>query len=116
MGAGEKRMPRRKFFKKAAATGAAVAAGTTFLPSFRALGAARLGAPAESGKWKPTTCQGCTSWCSAEAYVVDGRAIKVRGNSRSKDNGGNSCPKMHLAIQQAYDPDRVKMPMKRTNP
>ena len=116
MGAGEPRMPRRQFFSAAAATGAAVAVGTTLLPRLKAFAAASPRGFAESGEWKPTTCQGCTSWCSAEAYVVDGRAIKVRGNSRSKVNGANSCPKMHLAIQQVYDPDRVKVPMKRTNP
>ncbi|MHC4592273.1 MAG: molybdopterin-dependent oxidoreductase, partial [Planctomycetota bacterium] len=64
----------------------------------------------------PTTCQGCTSWCSVQVYVQDGRAIKVRGNPNSKVNGGEVCSKSHLAIQQVYDPDRLKTPMKRTNP
>jgi anaerobic selenocysteine-containing dehydrogenase len=64
----------------------------------------------------PATCQGCTSWCSKQVYVIDGRAIKVRGNPHSKVNVGASCPRPHLAIQQVYDPDRIKTPMKRTNP
>ena len=31
-------------------------------------------------------------------------------------NGEASCPRAHLGLQQVYDPDRVKTPMKRTNP
>ena len=42
------------------------------------------------GEWKPTTCQGCTTWCPAEVFVQDGRATKVRGNRYSKQNDGNS--------------------------
>ena len=68
------------------------------------------------GEWKPATCQGCTSWCSKQVYVIDGRAVKVRGNPHSKVNLGAGCPRSHLAIQQLYDPDRIKTPMKRTNP
>jgi anaerobic selenocysteine-containing dehydrogenase len=70
----------------------------------------------EQGTWKPTTCQGCTSWCSKQVYVIGGRAVKVRGNPNSKVNGLASCPRAHLGLQQVYDPDRIKTPMKRTNP
>jgi anaerobic selenocysteine-containing dehydrogenase len=68
------------------------------------------------GEWKPTTCQGCTTWCPAEVFVQDGRAVKVRGNRYSKQNDGKVCPRGHLSLQQLYDPDRLKVPMKRTNP
>ncbi|OEH86640.1 dehydrogenase [Desulfuribacillus stibiiarsenatis] len=70
----------------------------------------------KQGKWVGTGCQGCTSWCSSQAYVVDGRVIKIRGNVNAKSQQGAACPRMRLAIQQAYDPDRIKQPMKRTNP
>jgi anaerobic selenocysteine-containing dehydrogenase len=69
-----------------------------------------------NGAWKPTTCQGCTSWCAAQVYLEAGRAIKVRGNPHSKVNGQNTCVRSHLSLQQVYDPDRLKTPMKRTNP
>lgn len=72
--------------------------------------------PLAKGEWIPSGCAGCTSWCAKEIYVVDGRAVKIRSNSRSMVHRGNSCPKTHLALQQVYDPDRVKVPMKRTNP
>lgn len=69
----------------------------------------------DAGKWMPSTCQGCTTWCPIEVYVINGRAVKVRGNQYSKVNPGYVCPRGHLIPRQTYDPDRVKVPMKRTN-
>ncbi len=68
------------------------------------------------GTWVPSACQGCTTWCPVEIFVQDGRAVKVRGNQLSKSHGGYACPRGHLLLQQLYDPDRIKVPMKRTNP
>jgi anaerobic selenocysteine-containing dehydrogenase len=59
---------------------------------------------------------GCTAWCPVEFFVQDNRITKVRGNQLSKANNGYCCPRGHLMIQQTYDPDRIKVPMKRTNP
>lgn len=110
-------LSRRSFLKLAgAASSAAIAAvNVPELNAFNFIDPATKKSLGQ-GEWKPTTCQGCTSWCSKEVYVVDGRAIKVRGNSNSKVNGSASCPKAHIGLQQVYDPDRVKTPMKRTNP
>ncbi|WP_299787139.1 arsenate respiratory reductase molybdopterin-containing subunit ArrA [uncultured Shewanella sp.] len=69
-----------------------------------------------TGKWVATTCQGCTSWCAKQVYIMDGRAIKIRGNDNSKIHGTSSCPRQHLGLQQVYDPDRIRTPMMRTNP
>ncbi|MEE8317661.1 MAG: molybdopterin-dependent oxidoreductase, partial [Candidatus Omnitrophota bacterium] len=110
------KITRRDFVKTAALTGAAVAVSSNIKPVLRAFAASAESPFPESGKWKPTTCQGCTSWCSVQAYVVDGRAIKVRGNPNSKVNGKAGCPRSHMSLQQVYDPDRIKVPMKRTNP
>ncbi|MFN3305839.1 MAG: molybdopterin-dependent oxidoreductase, partial [Candidatus Kapaibacteriota bacterium] len=68
------------------------------------------------GKWIPSTCQGCTTWCPIEVFVINGRAVKVRGNHRSKVNPGYVCPRGHFIPIINYDPDRVKVPLKRTNP
>jgi anaerobic selenocysteine-containing dehydrogenase len=113
---GNVNLSRRSFIKASAATGAAVAAGSGLSFELKAL-AASTGAQGHGmGQWLPATCQGCTSWCSKQVYVVDGRAVKVRGNPHSKVNLGAGCVRSHLAIQQLYDPDRIKVPMKRTNP
>ncbi len=76
---------------------------------------ARPSTPAK-GEWVASTCQGCTQWCAIQLYVSGGRATRVRGNEISKSNHGYVCPRGHLIPQQTYDPDRVKVPLKRTNP
>ena len=106
---------RRDFIKVSAAAGGAVALAG---PRLNALAQTKEKKKANGtgGQWLPTTCQGCTTWCPAEVLVQNGRAVKVRGNRYSKQNEGTLCPKGHLSLQQLYDPDRVKVPMKRTNP
>jgi len=111
------KIKRRDFLKLGVTASAAATVGSPLLNAFaqkqgRALGYART----DAGKWMPTTCQGCTTWCPAEVLVQKGRAIKVMGNRHSKQNDGTLCPKGHLSLQELYDPDRVKVPMKRTNP
>ncbi|MHC4749328.1 MAG: molybdopterin-dependent oxidoreductase [Planctomycetota bacterium] len=111
------KITRKNFIKTAAAVTAATTLGSAFKPTLRAFAQTENSKQAESeGQWKAATCQGCTSWCSVQVLVVDGRAIKVRGNPNSKVNRGNCCARCHLSVQQVYDPDRVKTPMKRTNP
>lgn len=108
---------RRGFIKASAVTGATVAGLSANKPMLTAFSETdKKEQIAESGKWMASTCQGCTTWCPVQVYVENGRAIKVRGNPNSKGNHGKICPRPHLAIQQLYDPDRVKVPMKRTNP
>jgi len=111
---------RRDFLKGTVAVGAAVALSGPAMRAFAQEQPAReLPADAEGvtpGEWKPTSCQGCTTWCPVEVFVQDGRAVKIRGNRYSRQNEGFICPKGHLALQELYDPDRVKVPMKRTNP
>ncbi|WP_291318699.1 molybdopterin-dependent oxidoreductase [Desulfonatronospira sp.] len=112
---GSTRISRRTFVKGAAVTGAGLAMGG---PVLRALSTDTVHAApgVMQGEWKSTFCTGCTTWCSLQAYVVNGRAIKMRGHPQSKTNGQYCCPRAHLALQQLYDPDRLKTPMKRTNP
>ena len=119
LGALSPALSRRTFLKLTGAAGGAVlAAGHLPAPALRAFATAPAATVMQmaSGEWLPTTCQGCTSWCSKQVLVQDGRAIKVRGNPNSMVNGSASCPRAHLGLQQVYDPDRVKTPMKRTNP
>ncbi len=110
------RLTRRAFVKGTATGGAAIALGGGLRPALRALAETGQFVPTEMGEWKPGTCQGCTSWCAKQIYVVNGRAVKVRGNPNSMVNGQVSCVRAHFGLQQVYDPDRVKTPMKRTNP
>lgn len=107
---------RRDFLKITAAAGAVATVGLPRLNAFAARHESASTGTAPAGEWIPSTCQGCTAWCPVEFYVQEGRISKVRGNRLSKANGGYVCPRGHLMLQQTYDPDRVKVPMKRTNP
>jgi len=111
------KIKRRDFLKASVAAGAVVALTG---PSLNAFAAAKADEKAiggtDPGEWVPSTCQGCTAWCPVEFFVQKGRIVKVRGNQLSKANSGYCCPRGHMMLQQAYDPDRIKVPMKRTNP
>lgn len=110
------RISRRNFIKASAAAGvvAAVGCGVSGNALAPAKGEKKIGET--PGKWISTSCQGCTTWDPIQIFVQDGRAVKVRGNPNSESNKGTCCPRAHLTLQQVYDPDRVKVPMKRTNP
>lgn len=111
------KIKRRDFLKAGVAAGAAMALTG---PSLNAFAASKeqekVSGETAPGKWIPSTCQGCTQWCPCEFFVQNGRAVKVRGNQLSKVNNGYVCPRGYLMLQELYDPDRVKVPMKRTNP
>ncbi|MEK6698954.1 MAG: molybdopterin-dependent oxidoreductase [Nitrospirota bacterium] len=110
------RIKRRDFLKASAAAGAVAALGGLKLNAFAASKEEKAIGGTGPGEWIASTCQGCTAWCPVEFFVQEGRAVKVRGNQLSKANSGYVCPRGHLMLQQLYDPDRIKVPMKRTNP
>ena len=114
------KLTRRTFIQASAATAGLLLAGCATQPetpvtSAMAVRKAKAAGPAK-GEWVATACQGCTQWCAIQIYVQEGRAVRVRGNPNSKTNHGFTCPRGHLIPQQTYDPDRIKVPMKRTNP
>ena len=107
------KIKRRDFLKLSLATGVMVALDGPLFNAFSF--AADAGGGEAAGAWLPSTCQGCTAWCPVEFFVQNGRISKVRGNQLSKANNGYCCPRGHLMPLQMYDPDRIKVPMKRTN-
>ena len=114
------RLTRRAFIQATCATAAMLVAGCATQASAPVTSAmnvrkARAAGPAK-GDWVASTCQGCTQWCAIQIFVEEGRAVRVRGNPLSRTNHGYVCPRGHLIPQQVYDPDRIKVPMKRTNP
>jgi anaerobic selenocysteine-containing dehydrogenase len=106
---------RRAFLKGAGGVGIiAAVGGSPLLQFFTTEVGAQTGDLAS--RWVASTCQGCTSWCPVIVKVMDGRAIHLQGNPRSLANHGQICPRPQIALQQVYDPDRIKVPMRRTNP
>lgn len=71
---------------------------------------------AGSAEWVATSCLNCPAWCPQLVRVSEGRATGVKGNPESLMTEGAMCARGHLGLQQLYDPDRIKGPMKRTNP
>lgn len=108
------RINRRDFLQASLAAGALAAMSGPLLNALAY--AEKEGSNVDIGSWIPSTCQGCTAWCPVEFFVQENRVVKVRGNPLSKANSGYCCPRGHMMLQQAYDPDRIKVPMKRTNP
>ncbi len=111
------KLTRREFLKVSVVAVGMLAAGCAMQPVTSAM-EVRKARPAglAKGEWVSTACQGCTQWCAIQIFVQDGRAVTVRGNPLSKTNHGFTCVRGHLIPQQTYDPDRIKVPMKRTNP
>ncbi len=108
-------LSRRTFLAGSAAVGGAAALGFNPLTAWSVKDVPGGFTPG-SGQWLPTVCQGCTTWCVKEAYVQDGRVFHIRGHAKSKITGTSGCVRQNMALTELYDPDRVRFPMKRTNP
>jgi len=59
----------------------------------------------------PTTCELCPNKCSVLAEVRDGRIHKLNPNPENPKSRGMLCARGNAAIQQVYDPDRLKQPL-----
>ena len=106
----------RRSFLKASALGLGAAALTGPTPFVPLAAADESHQKNLTGKWTASSCQGCTSFCPVKVWTQDGRVVRVKGNPNCTATHGRMCPKTSLAIDQLYDPDRIKVPMKRTNP
>jgi len=113
---------RRDFLRLALGTGLAVGTGLP-VPTF-AKAEETEGLVEDSDEVVPTFCSVCSGGCAMQAYVDHGRLVHLAGNPHDlaagdpfdPDAGGRLCVKGYTAVKTLYDPDRVKYPMKRTNP
>jgi len=67
--------------------------------------------------WVPTICGRCYAGCGIRVRRINGVAVKVEGMPDS-DMGaqGGVCAKGIAGLQVLYDPNRLNVPLKRTNP
>jgi len=67
--------------------------------------------------WIPTMCGRCYAGCGINVRRVNGVAVQIEGEPNS-DMGarGGLCAKGIAALQVLYDPNRLDVPLKRTNP
>src|SRR3989304_517196 len=78
---------------------------------------AMRGTTPKEDKVVPSFCHLCIyGQCSTLVHVVDGVAVKVEGNPDAPHNLGRLCARGNANIIELYDPYRVKVPLKRTNP
>lgn len=61
--------------------------------------------------WYRSTCTECTAGCGIEVKTREGRAIKIEGSKDHPVNRGGLCALGHSALQDLYDPDRVRQPL-----
>jgi thiosulfate reductase/polysulfide reductase chain A len=139
-----KQIGRRRLFKlgggavagaaaAAAVSGAGTRSGERSLKA-NAAGLARWGR--QAGEWIPSCCNMCGGQCGIMVHVVDGIVEKIEPNNWNPNNytnvssdwfdgyteeagckeGSVICPKGNAGVMALYDPDRVKTPLKRTNP
>jgi len=67
--------------------------------------------------WISTRCGRCYNCCALRVHRVNGVAVKVEGNPESKQGSqGGVCAKGAAGLQVLYDPNRLNVPLRRTNP
>lgn len=67
--------------------------------------------------WFPTQCGRCFSNCAIRVHCINGVAVKIEGNPDSWQGAqGGLCAKGVAGLQVLYDPNRLNVPLRRTNP
>ncbi len=63
-----------------------------------------------------TSCGMCYIGCGIKVLVEDGVVVNIQGNPDNPQNRGMMCAKGKAGFMNLYNPNRVKVPLKRTNP
>jgi thiosulfate reductase/polysulfide reductase chain A len=109
-----KTISRRDFLKLGAAGVGALAVGQ-MLPAPVVAQAARAAGQIDSqgNGFVHSMCEMCVWRCGLIAKVVEGRVVKLDGNSEHPHSRGNLCPRGQSGLMNTYDPDRVLTPLVR---
>lgn len=126
---GKESVSRRTFLKYAGIGGA-----TLCLPfglGERALAAVKETPNYEKARRIYSCCNHCGGQTGIECLVSDGRIVSIRPNNHNPNGFSNistdffanaekegavMCPKGNAGLMTLYDPDRVRRPLRRTNP
>lgn len=63
---------------------------------------------------KKSGCMMCHGGCGILVHIVDGKAVKLEGDSNCPNNEGELCPKGRAGLDLLYHPDRLLYPLKRS--
>ena len=67
--------------------------------------------------WVPTMCARCYQLCGINVRRINGVAVKIEGVPDSMQGArGGLCGKGAAGLQVLYDPNRLDVPLRRTNP
>lgn len=61
-----------------------------------------------------STCAQCDAGCSITGRIREGRVLKLEGNPESAINRGKTSGLGQAAVQNHYNPDRIRAPLLRT--
>jgi thiosulfate reductase/polysulfide reductase chain A len=126
-----KDLTRLDFLKVAGATGAGVLGSGVLKPITALAGQELARGPYDSGSWIPSCCHMCGGTTGIMCQVVDGRLVRIKPNTdnpvgftnisddffaNAKKEGAVMCPKGNAGIMALYDADRIRQPLRRTNP
>lgn len=110
-------LTRRNFVKAATVTGVAVALGSGMSAPSALAESSTASTTVPELKRVRTCCRACGKMeCGVFVTVQDGKAIRVEGDQSAFMSRGNCCVKSQSSLQACYHPDRLRYPMKRTNP
>ena len=109
-------LSRRSFLGLTAATGVALACAQTTHAFAEDHNSGSVPEAADVKRIR-TMCRGCGKMeCAVWVTVQNGRAVKIEGDESSMASSGNCCSKSQASLQACYHPDRLRYPLKRTNP
>jgi len=63
-----------------------------------------------------TACGMCYTGCGIKVHLENDVVVRIEGNVDNPQNRGKMCAKGKAGFMNLYNPNRVKVPMKRTNP
>ncbi len=66
--------------------------------------------------WIHSICEMCKGDCGILVHRVDGVVVDIKGDPDCPNSRGKICAKGYSGLMNLYDPNRVKTPLKRTNP
>lgn len=107
---------RRQFLKRTGTGLVALAASNTLIDLSGSTIVPAYAFPSKYSNPLYTCCGICTCTCGMKAYTQEGVLMKLEGNPDCQVSRGRLCGKGQAAVEMLYDPDRLKYPLKRTNP
>ena len=67
-------------------------------------------------EWIPTACYVCYNACGIRARLDGSLVVEVEGDRANPNSLGKLCAKGKAGLITLYNPDRIKVPLMRTNP